>query len=145
MAYIYKIENKINKKQYVGKTLISLEHRFKRHIQDSKRKGCEKRPLYAAFFKYGIDNFEISLLEECNDNISKKREIFWIHKLETLKYGYNATKGGDGTQLFDYEEIVNKYTSTDASIVEVSKIIGCCEDTVRTALRTNNIQTKNSF
>lgn len=44
MGYIYIIKNDINDKAYVGKTLNSLEKRFKEHCADSKRRRCENRP-----------------------------------------------------------------------------------------------------
>jgi predicted GIY-YIG superfamily endonuclease len=34
MAYIYKIENQINGKVYIGKTLDIPEHRWKEHLHD---------------------------------------------------------------------------------------------------------------
>ena len=46
MAYIYKITNQINGKVYIGKTLSSIEERWKEHCKDYKREYCEKRPLY---------------------------------------------------------------------------------------------------
>ena len=76
MAYIYVITNKINGKQYVGKTNGIIEKRFQEHISDSKRKRCEKRPLYNAMNKYGIENFEIKILEECSAEESSEKEIY---------------------------------------------------------------------
>ena len=38
MAYIYKIENQINKKLYIGKTLYPIEHRWKQHQYNSTKK-----------------------------------------------------------------------------------------------------------
>ena len=63
MAYIYQITNKINNKIYIGKTEFSIEKRFKEHCKDAYDNKKEKRPLYAAMRKYGIENFEISLIE----------------------------------------------------------------------------------
>ena len=63
MPYIYKITNKINNKVYIGKTLGTIENRWKSHIRDSKRTHCEKRPLYSAFEKYGVENFIIEEVE----------------------------------------------------------------------------------
>lgn len=37
MAYIYKIENDINKKLYIGKTEFSIEKRWKEHCQDFQK------------------------------------------------------------------------------------------------------------
>ena len=96
MAYIYCITNKINGKQYVGKTNFSLDKRWREHCHDAKTRRCEKRPLYSAINKYGEENFEISLLEECSAEDSAKREEYWIKELNTYGHtGYNATKGGD--------------------------------------------------
>lgn len=112
MLCIYCIKNKINGKCYIGKTTKSIEERFKEHCLDSKRARYEIRPLYRAFNKYGIENFEISLLCECNnvDELSQK-EIYYINEYNTFHNGYNATKGGDGSVLYDYDEIVTLYQS----------------------------------
>ena len=45
LAYIYKIYNDINNKIYIGKTLTSLQERFKKHLYDSRR-DCFKKDLY---------------------------------------------------------------------------------------------------
>ena len=42
MAFIYKITNDVNGKVYIGKTLYSVEKRWKEHINDSKRERTEK-------------------------------------------------------------------------------------------------------
>ena len=109
MAFIYVITNDVNGKQYVGKTNFSLERRFKEHILDSKRERCNKRPLYSAMNKYGIEHFHIEKLEECSAEDSSKREEYWIAKLNTYGHtGYNATKGGDSKKYYDYKEICCK-------------------------------------
>ena len=100
MAYIYQIQNDINGKIYVGKTEFSIEKRFKEHCRDYKKEHCEKRPLYAAMRKYGIEHFHISLLEETDD--PEEREKYWIEKLDSFKNGYNATTGGDGKKYIDF-------------------------------------------
>ena len=107
-GFIYKIVNNINDKVYIGKTLSSLENRFLEHKRDSARE-CEKnRPLYKAMSKYGVDNFSIELIEEVPIEVLSQREIYWIEFYNSYKYGYNATKGGDGKLLYDYEAIVNR-------------------------------------
>lgn len=93
---IYKIENLINGKLYIGKTCNKLHIRFKDHIK--KASLHENRYLYDAMNHYGYDNFRISEIEIVRDEDSlNDREIFWISKLDTLiPNGYNMTKGGDG-------------------------------------------------
>ena len=76
MSYIYVITNDINNKQYVGKTNFSIDKRFQEHINDSKRTRYEKRPLYNAMNKYGIEHFSVKELEKCNESIVNEREQY---------------------------------------------------------------------
>lgn len=141
MAYIYCITNKINGKQYVGKTENTIDERWKEHKQDYKKERCEKRPLYDAMLKYGIDNFEIKELEYLKEGgkLLSDREIYWIQKLGTYgSNGYNATKGGDGSTLYNYSEIINSYKEI-GTIKGVSQKIGCSIDTIKNILNNNNI------
>lgn len=79
----------INNKRYVGKTVKSLEDRFREHCSDSKKERCNRRPLYDAMNKYGIENFIIEELEEVKDeSILDEREKFWIDEMHT--YGSNG-------------------------------------------------------
>lgn len=122
MAYIYKIINDINKKVYIGKTERTIEIRWKEHQQDYKKESCQNRPLYKAFNKYGIENFHIELIEECNN--PEERERYWIEYYGSFKYGYNATLGGDGKPYIDYDLIYSLYKE-GLYIKEIAKIIGC--------------------
>ena len=101
MAKIYIITNDINDKSYIGWTSLSLEERLKNHIKDSRNRKYEKRPLYNAMNKYGADKFHIKLIEETDK--PQEREIYWIEQYNSYHYGYNATKGGDGKLLIDFE------------------------------------------
>ena len=101
MAYIYQITNDVNGKIYIGKTEFSIEKRFKEHCKDAFRPRNEKRPLYTAMRKYGINHFHIELLEETEN--PEEREKFWIEEKRSFKNGYNATLGGDGKKYIDYD------------------------------------------
>ena len=76
MSYIYVITNNINGKQYVGKTNLTIDQRFKQHLRDSNKERCEKRPLYDAMNKYGIEHFSIEQLEECSVEEAPIKEIY---------------------------------------------------------------------
>lgn len=136
MAYIYKIINDLNGKIYVGKTEFSIEKRFKEHCRDAQRSRNEKRPLYDAMQKYGIDHFHIELIEE-TDN-PEEREKYWIEALRTFKYGYNATRGGDGTVYSDYDLVAALYKD-GKTFEEISKITGYARETIQAALMNNGI------
>lgn len=140
-GYIYKITNDINNKIYIGKTLSPIEKRFKEHCSDAFKDRCEKRPLYDAIKKYGIEHFKIELVEEVNLNEISEKEIYWINFYDTYKNGYNATKGGDGKQLYDYQAIVNGFLSGKI-IKDLAIEFECCEDTVSQALKLANIDSK---
>lgn len=127
MAYIYQIVNDINGKVYVGKTEFSIEKRFKEHCKDAFRKHNEKRPLYAAMQKYGIENFHVELLEE-TDN-PEEREIYWIEQKRSFKEGYNATLGGDGRKYLDYDLILRVFKEV-GTIKGTAEILGHDKDTV---------------
>lgn len=138
IGFIYKIVNNINQKVYIGKTTKSIEERWQEHQSDAFRQRNENRPLYKAIKKYGIENFSIELIEECDISDLSNREIYWIEEYHSFSNGYNATLGGDGKILFDYELICDllnqKYTTQ-----EICNILGCCSDTVRNIAKANNI------
>lgn len=138
MAYIYVITNQVNGKQYVGKTVNSINYRWTQHLNSIYKPTTEKRPLYTAMRKYGSKNFKIEQLEECSSFEAEKREQYWISKLNTYKEGYNATVGGDGKQLYNYLNIVNKYLELH-NINEVKRVFGCTKETVQRALKEYHI------
>lgn len=145
MAYIYKIINLINGKIYIGKTShTSIQERFREHVYDSKKPRCEKRPLYDAMNKYGVENFKIQEIEEViSDEIASQREQYWIEYYRSYIgfpdcNGYNATLGGDSKRYYNYEDIANKYLELKNQR-EVAKYFNCDVETVRNALIENNV------
>jgi group I intron endonuclease len=99
MCFVYKIENDINDKLYIGLTTKSLNKRWKLHVAFAKRN--KDTPLYIDIRKYGVDNFRIVALFEC-DNVQEtgKMERFYIRKFNTIyPNGYNITAGGERNQF----------------------------------------------
>lgn len=137
-GFIYKITNDINDKVYIGKTLSSIEKRFQEHKKDSSRPHMENRPLYRAMNKYGYDHFQIELVEESSIETLSQREEYWIDFYNSYENGYNATKGGDGKQLYDYEAIVEGFLSGKL-MNELAVEFECCVDTISAALYLANI------
>lgn len=137
MAYIYQIKNDINDKIYVGKTTLpTIEERFRQHLTDYKKETEKIRPLYRAMNKYGAEHFFVELLEECSFKELEDKEVYQINKLDTYHNGYNATRGGDGKTLYDYDEIIEKYEN-GLSVKEISKETGACVDIIYNILTTN--------
>lgn len=143
MSYIYKIINNVNQKIYIGKTNLTIEKRWKEHCKDFKRERCEKRPLYDAMNKYGVENFSIEMIEECLPEEANEKERYWIEQYGSFKNGYNATKGGDGKVYLDYDLIVKTYNEIQNQ-KEVAKMLNISTDSVRKILKNYNIPIKTS-
>ena len=97
MGVVYKIQNKSNGKIYIGKTKRTLDVRMTEHLYNS-RSHCNKSYIDLAIGKYGIDAFDVAVVEECltEDELNQK-EKFWIRQLNCkVPHGYNLTDGGDG-------------------------------------------------
>lgn len=92
---IYKITNLINEKEYVGCTIYPIKKRFEAHIYrclktDSNTKFCN------SIRKYGVENFNIEIIEECDISIIYEKEKFYINKFKSYDNGLNSTFGGEG-------------------------------------------------
>lgn len=95
-SYVYVIENKINGKLYVGKA-NNVERRWGKH-RAAVREGADGL-LYRAMRKYGIENFQIRIVDESEDEklTLNVLEPKWIQKLKDDGHElYNLTEGGDG-------------------------------------------------
>ena len=111
MIGIYKIENLINHKIYIGQS-INIERRWK----DEKRLAFDPQdesynyPLSRAFRKYGLDNFNFEIIEECSVDILSQRERYWINYYNSFFDGYNQTLGGETNSQVKKEQIIGVIT-----------------------------------
>lgn len=113
MKIIYKMENKVNGKKYIGQT-NDFTKRMNGHKSDAYNKNSHSytTPLSNAIRKYGWENFENSIIEEIPDEESylyiDEREQFFIQYYNSLtkQNGYNITIDGQGCPRKDisYEE-----------------------------------------
>ena len=92
MIGVYKIENLINGKVYIGQS-IDIETRWYRHKLNSKN---VDRLLYRAFRKYGLENFSFEILQECDKKSLNNVELFYISSYcsNIRKNGYNLSIEG---------------------------------------------------
>ena len=101
---IYKIENKINGKIYIGQTKNCLIARISGHSKGNAYIGFALR-------KYGLESFIISVIDEADTKpILGEKEKYWI-KFFNCKHpnGYNLTIGGEGLAI--QTEEINKRRS----------------------------------
>lgn len=97
MIGIYKITNKINNKCYIGQS-VNIKRRWYEHKHKSFNSlaSCYKTPLARAIRKYGVDNFNWEVIEECLFSQLDEKEKYWIKYYNSCnkKIGYNILTGG---------------------------------------------------
>lgn len=97
---IYKIENLINGKIYIGRAKDIIA-RWREHYRASypdnfkrKNKRDGNTTIHQAIRKYGIENFNFQVIEQCLEEELDAREEYWVSIYDSYKNGYNETKGG---------------------------------------------------
>lgn len=90
---IYKINNKINNKNYVGssKEIYGRIHKHKCLLLKNEHPNAH---LQCSFNKYGHQSFEVSILEKCDESLLSNREQHWVDALECMSpdKGYNQAE-----------------------------------------------------
>lgn len=92
---IYKIENLIDGKVYIGQTTRSFEIRKKQHKTVLNGNKNTNKKLQNAWNKYGESNFKFEIIDKPKFEELDEKEIFYIEKFESFKSGYNLTTGGN--------------------------------------------------
>ena len=86
---IYKIENILNGKIYIGQS-IEIEKRWQKHLNAN-----DNFLIHKAIKKYGKENFQFSIIEECDASLLNNKECYWIEFYNSLiPNGYNMVQGG---------------------------------------------------
>ncbi len=107
---IYKAENKINGKVYIGKTIKSLRKRKRDHIGHAKRGYTYY--FHNALKKHGEKNFKwIILAKADSEKQLNQLEKFYIAHYREIGEIYNLTDGGDGSSGFNHSEKTKKKMS----------------------------------
>ena len=93
---IYCIENLINNKKYIGQS-IDVYRRWINHKCDLNGRRHNNHHLQAAWDKYGCDNFEFKILEECLKQYLDEKEVYYINQYNCMNstFGYNLESGGN--------------------------------------------------
>ena len=96
MYYIYKIENLINHKIYIGLT-NNIVRRRSRHFTDLRCHRHDNHFLQKEFDLYGEQNFSFEVLFEgdVTEQQIGEKEKEYIKKYDSYKNGYNQNEGGN--------------------------------------------------
>jgi hypothetical protein len=87
---IYKIENIVDKKIYVGSS-VNIENREYKHFWMLERKSHDNLHLQNAYNKFGKESCRFHIIEECdyNDLIIKENFYIDLYKSNFPEFGYN--------------------------------------------------------
>lgn len=113
---IYKITNRVNGKVYIGQS-ANCHRRFQEHIRG---KINSTSLIHLAIKKYGIQNFDLEILEKDIEDYNEK-EKFWIkyYKANEKDYGYNILDGGqDPPALKGEDSFLSKVSNEDFHNIE---------------------------
>lgn len=69
-GYIYRVTNKVTNLSYIGQTRYTVEFRWKQHQHTD-----DGSHFHNAIKKYGIENFEVEILEECEFSKLNERDF----------------------------------------------------------------------
>jgi len=98
---VYKVTNIVNKKVYIGQTILGLNRR--RRLHENSKVGWY---FNKALAKYGKNNFRWKVLEHCySKEEMDEMEFHYIKQYNSFGIGgYNLTLGGDGVIGFSHSE-----------------------------------------
>lgn len=148
---IYKFENKINHKVYIG-LAIDLKERYNKHYHNMSDK-YRQEDFYIALREFGWSNFTYEILEqfeEYNENKLSQLEDYYIKKFNSLKpNGYNMVPGGyNGSGLVkgkpvEQYDLEGNYIKTYASAHEASRVTNINYSSICACAREEIDQIKN--
>lgn len=95
---VYILKCKINNKEYVGSS-TDISGRLSTHF-GRECKLYPYKPLYQDIIKYGRDNFEWKILEECTREELHDKEQYWY---DIIKPEYNLNRPFDMKSITDEE------------------------------------------
>ena len=129
---IYAIYNKESGKYYVGQTIHELNKRWREHIYESNRHN--PAPLYKSMRKYGLDKFNIRVIEECNVDTLDDRETYWIEQYNAYSNGYNQTSGAGGQYRIS-DELKDRISDAMSGVQKTPEHI----ENIREGLKRNGV------
>lgn len=135
MIGIYKIENMINHKIYIGQS-VDILGRWKGHKNkfNNKNSHSYEYPLYKDIRKYDLENFDFKVIEECDVDLLDERERYWIKYYNSFFNGYNQTFGGEGGCKLDKSvliKILDLLKNTDLIQKEIALQCNVSEEMVQ--------------
>lgn len=131
MIGIYKYQNKVNGKIYIGRSINITKRKWEHYANPSPYSYFDQ-----VLHNIGEDAFTFEVIEECLEKDLKEREKYWIKYynccvLDNRNGGYNLTHGGEEYKseenpwaklsIKQVEEIIDKLAHTTISMQQLAK------------------------
>lgn len=151
MIGIYQITNLINGKKYIGQS-NNIQKRWQEHKFWANHINKNNLYLYNAMNKYGVENFEFSIIEECELDQLDEREEYWIAQYHTYindpqNWGYNLTPGGANHShqkiSVDQYDLQGNFIQSFAGVDEASQLTSTNISNLIAALKGRQQQSNN--
>jgi hypothetical protein len=104
MVIIYQLKSKTTGKIYIGSTKHSLDKRVQGHKTTYLRKKNGNHDNCYSFSIIEEDNFEASILEECQIENRYERERYWILKQKDICLNHNIPTV-EGTSKYEKNKV----------------------------------------
>lgn len=139
MGFIYMITNKKSGEQYIGQTTRTIKERWAEHKEYAtykKEKAANK--LHRDIYRLGKENFQVSQLEECGNDILDDRERYWIKYYHTFvgdecySKGYNLTSGGNNGAVTQDPWNIKPVYQIDKDTRKILKIYSKIPEVIKT-------------
>ena len=122
MVIIYCIED-INDLKYVGKTTQELRERFNQHLSRKYNNSAN----YSSRFLH-LEHSIIYPLEECEKEVSKEKEQYWIDKLQSvnlysaLTFSMAEYRNQNREHLREYKRLKQREYRENKNILSVNSL-----------------------
>lgn len=119
--YIYKIENTVNNKVYIGQTKDPNKRR-RDHFRRLKNNKHENPYLQVAWNKYGENNFTFEVIDEGENYNQLEKYYIKKYKSNDNNYGYNILPGGEEPPIWKGESSY-KAKLTQKQVDEIKQML----------------------
>lgn len=145
MKIIYKVQNKVSSKVYIGATTKTINKRKTDHFQKSN--GGVGSKFQDAISIYGIEAFTWEQIDTANNiNELAEKEKHYIIKYNSYKNGYNNDRGGGiKKKVYQYDMISGKLVNTYENLAAAAISVNVVKQSISNACLGHNISCKGFY